>query len=87
MRKKILIMLVFLVFSSIAHAENVQEAPRSQPNQIEEKKVTQPDTAQEESGLSDDFLREEIIGLFSESGFVGIIIVLLLLVVEHQPQQ
>jgi len=51
-------MLVLLVFSSSAHAENVQEAPQSPADQVEEENVTQPDTAQEESGLSDDFFRE-----------------------------
>lgn len=56
--KKILIMLVLLVFSSSAHAENVQEVPRSQMDQVEEERVTQRDAVQEESGLSDDFLRE-----------------------------
>lgn len=56
--KQFLIMLVLLMFASSAHTENVQEAPQSPTDQVEEDKVTQPDTAQEESGLSDDFLRE-----------------------------
>jgi hypothetical protein len=56
--KKLLIMLTLLIFASSAHAENVQEAPRSQTAQVEEEEVKPPETAQEESGLSDAFLRE-----------------------------
>jgi len=56
--KKILIMLVLLVFSSSAHAENVQEAPQSPVAEVEEEEVKQLDTAQEGGGLSDDFIKE-----------------------------
>jgi len=56
--KKLLIMLALLIFSSSAHAENVQEAPRSQTAQVEEEEVRRLDSAQEGGGLSDDFIRE-----------------------------
>ena len=56
--KKLLIMLTLLIFVSSVHAENVHEDPRYQTRQVEEEGIKQSETAQEESGLSDDFLKE-----------------------------